>query len=180
MTEYSYELKIPRERVAVLIGKDGEVKSAIETETKTSLKVDSKEGDIFVSGEDALGLYAAREVIIAIGRGFNPEIGMLLLKQDYVFEVINLTEYTRSKDSMLRLKGRVIGKEGKSRRLIEELTEAHVSVYGKTIAIIGMPENAYAAKHAAESLLEGSPHSSVYKWLEKRRRDLKRKEMITL
>ena len=180
MTEYSYELKIPRERVAVLIGKDGEVKNTIETETKTSLKVDSKEGDIFVSGEDALGLYSAREVIIAIGRGFNPEIAMLLLKQDYVFEVINLIEYTRSKDAMLRLKGRVIGKEGKSRRLIEEHTEAHVSVYGKTICIIGMPENAYAAKHAVEALLEGSPHSSVYKWLEKRRRDLKRKEMITL
>ncbi|HIH05254.1 TPA: RNA-processing protein [Candidatus Woesearchaeota archaeon] len=180
MTEYSYELKIPRERVAVLIGKDGETKKAIEADTHTILKVDSREGDVFVSGEDALGLYAAREVIIAVGRGFNPEIAMLLLKQDYVFEMINLTEYTRSKDAMLRLKGRVIGKEGKSRRLIEELTEAYVSVYGKTIGIIGLAENSYAAKHAVESLLEGSPHSTVYKWLEKRRRDLKRKEMLEL
>ncbi|HII65340.1 TPA: RNA-processing protein [Candidatus Woesearchaeota archaeon] len=180
MTEYSYELKIPRERVAVLIGKDGETKKAIEADTHTTLKVDSREGDVFVSGEDALGLYAAREVIIAVGRGFNPEIAMLLLKQDYVFEMINLTEYTRSKDAMLRLKGRVIGKEGKSRRLIEELTEAYVSVYGKTIGIIGLAENSYAAKHAVESLLEGSPHSTVYKWLEKRRRDLKRKEMLEL
>ncbi len=180
MTEYSYELKIPKERVAVLIGKDGEVKAQIETETKTAIKIDSKEGDIFVSGEDALGLYAAREVIIAIGRGFNPELAMLLLKQDYVFEIINLTEYSRSKDAMLRLKGRVIGKEGKSRRLIEELTEAYVSVYGKTIGIIGLAENGYAAKHAVESLLSGAPHSTVYKWLEKRRRDLKKKEMITL
>ena len=180
MTEYSYELKIPRERVAVLIGKEGDVKKSVEAETRTTLKVDSKEGDVFVSGEDALGLYAAREVIIAIGRGFNPEIAMLLLKQDYVFEVINLTDYTRSKDAMLRLKGRVIGKEGKSRRLIEELADAHISVYGKTISIIGIAENSYAAKHAAESLLAGSPHSTVYKWLEKRRRDLKKKEMLEL
>ena len=177
---FAHEVLIPKDRVAVLIGKDGETKTAIEEGTKTRLKVDSKEGDIFVSGEDALGLYAAREVVIAVGRGFNPELAMLLLKQDYVFEVINLTEYTRSKEAMLRLKGRVIGKEGKSRRLIEELTEAYVSVYGKTISIIGMPENGYAAKHAVESLLGGSPHSTVYKWLEKRRRDLKRKEMVTL
>jgi ribosomal RNA assembly protein len=180
MGEFSYELKIPKERVAVLIGKDGEMKSQIEIETKTELKVDSKEGDVFVSGDDALGLYAAREVIIAIGRGFNPEIAMLLLKQDYVFEMMNLNDYNKSKDAQLRLKGRVIGKEGKSRKLIEELTEAYVSVYGKTICIIGLAEPAYAAKHAIDMLIAGSPHSTVYKWLEKRRRDLKRRDMLEL
>ncbi len=180
MGDYSYELKIPKERVAVLIGKDGEIKTAIETETKIELKVDSKEGDVFVSGDDALGLYAAREVIIAIGRGFNPEIAMLLLKQDYVFEMINLNTYNKSKEAQLRLKGRVIGKEGKSRKIIEELTEAYVSVYGKTICIIGIPEAAYAAKHSVEMLIEGSPHSTVYKWLEKRRRDIKRRERLEL
>jgi ribosomal RNA assembly protein len=55
--------------------------------------VDSAEGDIFISGEDALGLYTAREVIKAIGRGFNPDIAKLLLKQDYVLEIIHMTEY---------------------------------------------------------------------------------------
>ena len=55
MTEYSYELKIPKDRVAVLIGKEGEVKSSIEEDTHAKIKIDSKEGDIFVSGEDALG-----------------------------------------------------------------------------------------------------------------------------
>ena len=100
--EYSYELKIPKERVAVLIGKDGEVKKSIETETKTKIKIDSKEGDIFVYGNDALGLYTCREVVQSIGRGFNPEIAKLLLKQDYVFELIHLTEFTgKSKNTLL-------------------------------------------------------------------------------
>src|SRR3989344_5740422 len=126
MTEYSYELKIPRERVAVLIGKDGEVKKSIEEETSSKIKVDSKDGDIFVSGEDALGLYTAREVIKAVGRGFNPDIAKLLLKQDYVFEIVNLPNFAKSRESMLRLKGRVIGKDGKSRKLIEQLTESHI------------------------------------------------------
>ena len=181
MAEYQYELKIPKERVAVLIGKEGCVKKELEEETKTKLNIDSKEGDVFVSGEDALGLYSAREVIKAIGRGFNPEISLLLLKQDYVFEVINLSEYVgKSKGNLLRLKGRVIGKEGKARRVMEELTNCSICVYGKTISIIGLAENVGIAKHAIESLIRGSTHAKVYKFLEKKRREFKRKRAIEI
>ena len=180
MVEYSYELKVPKNRVAVIIGKEGATKKEIEQDTSTKMNIDSKEGDIIVSGEDALGLYTAREIIKAIGRGFNPEIALLLLKQDYIFEVIYVSEYVKSKDSMLRLKGRVIGKEGKSRKLIEELTETFISVFGKTVSIIGTAENASSSRRAIESLLKGSTHANVYKWLEKRRRETKRNRMINL
>ena len=181
MTSYSYELKIPQERVAVLIGKKGEIKKSIESDTKTQIKVDSLEGDIFVNGEDALGLYTAREIVRAVGRGFNPEIARLLLKQDYVFEFIGLNEFTgKSKNTLLRLKGRVIGKEGKSRRLIEELSESYISVYGKSVSIIGTAESAAIAKRAVEALLSGSTHASVYKWLERKRREMKRKDIIDM
>ena len=180
MTEYSYELKVPKNRVAVIIGKEGSIKKDIEESTNTKLTIDSKEGDVFVSGEDALGLYSAREIIKAIGRGFNPDVAKLLLKQDYVFEVVDVSEFVKSKEAMLRLKGRVIGKEGKSRRLIEELTECNVSVFGKTIGIIGLPESAANARQAIESLLRGSTHANVYKWLESRRRELKRRSIIQM
>lgn len=181
MTEYSYELKVPKNRVAVVIGKDGSIKKEIEEATKTKLTIDSKEGDIFVSGDDALGLYTAREIIKAVGRGFNPEIARLLLKPDYIFEVVDLREFVgKSKDAMLRLKGRVIGKEGKSRRLIEELTECNISVFGKTISVIGLPEPVANARHAIEALLRGSTHANVYKWLEKRRREVKRRAIMQL
>ncbi len=176
--EFIYELKIPKERVAVLIGKGGKIKKEIESTTKTKIKVDSKEGDIFISGEDGIGLYNAREVIRAIGRGFNPDIALLLLKPDYAFEIVNIADYSKSKESMVRLKGRVIGREGKSRRLIEELTESYVSVYGKTICVVGTAESATAARHAVESLLKGSTHANVYRWLEKKRRDLKRAHLL--
>lgn len=177
--EYNYELKLPKERIAVLIGKKGEIKNRIEEETKTEIKVDSKEGDIFIKGNDALSLFNAREVITAIGRGFNPEIAELLLKGDYGLEIINITEFTgKSKSTMMRLKGRVIGKEGKSRRTIEELTECYITIYGKTIGIIGRPEELANARRAVESLLSGSPHANVYKWLEKRRREAKRREIV--
>lgn len=181
MVEYSYELKVPKNRVAVIIGKEGSIKKEIEESTKTKLNIDSKEGDVFVSGEDALGLYTAREIIKAIGRGFNPEIARLLLKSDYVLEVVDISEYVgKSKEAMLRLKGRVIGKEGKSRRLIEELAECNISVFGKTISIIGLPESVSNARHAVESLLRGSTHANVYKWLERRRREFKRRSLMEI
>ena len=177
--EYNYELKIPKERIAVLIGKKGEIKRRIEEETKTEIKIDSKDGDIFIKGNNALNLFTAREVISAVGRGFNPEIAELLLKADYGLEIVDITEFTgKSKSTMLRLKGRVIGKEGKSRKTIEELTECYISVYGKTIGIIGKSEDLANARRAVESLLQGSPHANVYKWLEKRRREAKRREII--
>jgi len=177
MTTFSYELKIPNERVAVLIGKKGEIKKQIEEETKTKIKVDSKEGDIFVEGENAISLYTTREIIKAIGRGFNPDIALLLLKQDYCFELIDLSEFTKTKNSLLRIKGRIIGKEGKCRRLIEELTETNISVYGKTTAMIGQAENVAVARKAIENLIKGSSHANVYRFLEKQRKLIKKKKL---
>ena len=181
MVEYQYELKMPKARVAVLIGKEGSVKKKIEEETKTKLNIDSKEGDVFVSGDDALGLYSAREVIKAVGRGFNPDIALSLLKQDNIFEVISLIDYIgKSKEGLLRLRGRVIGKEGKSRRVIEDLTDCQICVYGKTVGIIGLAEKVGIAKQAIESLLKGSAHANVYKFLENKRRQFKRKGILEM
>ena len=179
MAEYSYELKIPLARVAVVIGTHGKVKKEIEEATSTNLQIDSAEGGVFITGEDALGLYTAREVILAIGRGFNPELAKLLLKQDYASEQIDLTNYAKTKKHEMRLRGRVIGTEGKARQVMEELTDCHVSVYGKTIAIIGEIGNVGTCKQAIEMLLGGSQHSTVYRWLEKKRRELKRKKAVS-
>ncbi len=172
MEEYSYDIKIPKARIAVLIGKSGEIKTKLEQSTKTKLIIDSTEGDIEVQGTDAIGLLCAREIIKAIGRGFNPEVALLLLKQDYVLNILSLNEYGKRVNTQNRLKGRVIGKEGKTRSIIEDHTETHISVYGKTIAIIGEAQNVAVARKAIESLLTGSPHAPVYKWLEKKRQQL--------
>ncbi len=173
MPEFTYEIKIPKERVAVLIGKKGETKNKIEKQAGVSLSIDSREGDVEVKGDDALQLYVTRDIIRAIGRGFNPDIALLLLlKQDYIFELIDITTYVKE-SHLLRIKGRLIGKEGKARKVIEELTETYISVFGKSVAIIGEIENVSMCKRAVESLLQGAPHAVVYKWLEKRRKEMR-------
>lgn len=170
----SYEVKIPKDRIAVLIGKDGTTKQEIESSMHAKIAIDSKEGDVRVTGEDAVKLYAAQNIIRAIARGFNPDIALSLRKQDWAFELIDLNDWHEKKNHQERMKGRVIGKGGKSREIIEELSESSVSVYGKTIGIIAPIETIGIAKQAVEMLLEGANHSTVFTFLERKRRDLKR------
>ena len=101
--EYSYELKIPKDRIAVLIGKKGEIKKEIESSTKTKLDIDSKEGDVVISGKDALNLYNTKDIVKAIGRGFNPEIALLLLKPDYAFELIEIEDFIKTKNDLKKI-----------------------------------------------------------------------------
>jgi ribosomal RNA assembly protein len=173
---YAYEIRVPKERVAVIIGHKGSVKRALQEHSSVAMEIDSDEGLVTLTSADSLALYAAREMISAIGRGFNPDVAQLLLRQDYVLETIRLTDFTESKDSMQRLKGRVIGMKGKGREQIEKLTDCFVSVYGKTVCIIGEVQKADIAKRAVEKLLAGAMHATVWRYLEKMRRKLKENE----
>ena len=74
-----------------------------------------------------------------------------------------------SEKKLDRLKGRVIGSRGKSRNTLEKLTNTNISVYGKTIAIIGLIEDISISREAVEKLLQGSAHSNVYNFIEKQK-----------
>jgi len=176
--QLSHELRVPKERIAVIIGSDGETKKYLEGELGITIQVDSKEGDVAVLGEDAIQLYTAKEIVRAIARGFNPQTALLLLKQDYAFELIDLSDYSKHANHLQRLKGRVIGTQGRSRKIIEDAAECYISVYGKTIGIISPIETILIAKQAVHNLLSGSPHSAVYRWLDKKRRDIKRQQVL--
>ncbi|MAG78014.1 RNA-processing protein [archaeon] len=171
------ELKIPKERVAVLIGKDGEVKKRLEELGKVKLEIDSQEGDVTIDG-DSLEVYVMQSVVKAIARGFNPKYAEQLLKEDNALEIIEVQDYVgKSKKNQMRLKARVIGQEGKARKYIEGVCEVRIVVYGKTISIIGEVERVSIAKQTIEMLLEGSPHGNVYKWLDNKKRELMKREL---
>ncbi len=124
-----------------------------------------------IKGDDGLKLYTAREIVRSIARGFNPKIALLLLKTDYALEIIDMKEIAgKSKNTLMRLKGRVIGKGGKSREEIERLTDCHISVYGKTVGIIGETVQVAVARKAVAMLLQGSMHKTVYRFLEKQKK----------
>ena len=173
-------LKIPKDRIGVLVGKKGETKNKIEKELGVEIDID-EDGEITVFSteeqKDPLATWKARDIIRAIGRGFNPEKALKLISDDYVLEIIDITDYAHSDNAIRRLKGRVIGSGGKSRRYIEDLTDTDLSVYGKTIAILGEYEPVQIAKEAVSMILRGSSHAKMYKYLERHRQDIKRREL---
>ncbi|WP_421078581.1 KH domain-containing protein [Methanothermococcus sp. Ax23] len=173
-------LKIPKDRIGVLVGKKGETKNKIEKELGVEIDID-EDGEITVFSteeqKDPLATWKARDIIRAIGRGFNPEKALKLVSDDYILEIIDITDYAHSDNAIRRLKGRVIGSGGKSRRYIEDLTDTDLSVYGKTIAILGEYEPVQIAKEAVSMILRGSSHAKMYKYLERHRQDIKRREL---
>jgi len=176
-------VKIPLERVGALIGPNGRVKERIEKRLSVGLQVDSETGEVTVTlvptAEDPTVLFRAQEVVTAIGRGFSPERAFRLLEDDdTVLKVVDLREVVgKSEADIKRLKGRVIGKSGKTRKIVEELTEANISVYGHTISIIGTMEQSEAAGEAIQMLIRGSQHRTVYEFLHRKRRELKKRKL---
>ncbi len=82
-----------------------------------------------------------------------------------------------SQNAITRLKGRVIGESGKTRRLIEQLAGVSVSVYGHTVAIIGDFDEMAVAKEAVGMLLRGCMHGTVYRYLNKEHLELKKRKL---
>lgn len=161
-----HDLRIPKDRVGVLIGKKGEIKRLIEKNTKTKLVVD-KEGGVVIEGE-GVGVYDAHQIIKAIGRGFNPQIALNLLSDENSMEIINIKDFTgKSKKKFERIKARIIGRQGKARAAVERLTDTDIIIYGKTVAIIGKIEYVDIAKRGMEILLRGAPHGNAYKYMER-------------
>jgi ribosomal RNA assembly protein len=175
--------KIPKDRIGALIGPEGKVKQAVEKRLKVELTIDSETGDVKImlapSAEDPSLLFRAQEVIAAVGRGFSPERSFRLINdEDAVLEVIDLRElFGSSQAELKRVKGRIIGQEGKTRRIVEEMTEAEVSVHGHTVAIIANVDQMEVAREAIKMLLRGSQHSTVYRYLHRKRRELKKKKL---
>lgn len=168
------ETKINKERIGVLIGKEGSIKAQIEERTQTKITVDSNGGLILVEGEDADLFIRAVATIQAISRGFSPERAFVLLEEDDLYiEVIDISDAASTPDQMERLRGRIIGKNGRARTQIEDMTQTAISVYGKTVSVIGDVEQIRIALDAIDMLVSGVEHATVFSFLEKKRREAK-------
>ena len=176
-------VRIPKERVGVLIGPDGAVKRVIEEQLGVHLEIDGEAGGVEIilpeNPTDPSVILRAKDVVSAIGRGFAPDQAFRLIRsEDAIFDSIDLRQiFGRSESDIHRVKSRIIGMNGKTRRTIEELTEADMVVYGHTVGFIGNFEQVDAARNAAQMIIQGSEHHTVYNFLQKKRRELKKAEL---
>lgn len=176
-------MKIGKNRIAVLIGKNGETKKEIEDVLAVTIVLDSKTGDCTVNPVidnpkyNPLNIFTAQKIINAVNRGFNPSKAMKLLDETYDLEIFNLyTILGKSEKKIKRMKGRIIGRNGEMRVAIERYAESFLSVYGKTISIIADYDNLQIARKGVNMLLNGMPHHTVLRFLETKYNEKKKQD----
>jgi len=169
-------LKIPLDRIGVLIGKKGSVKKDLEEKSGIKIKVDSKEGEVILDEhnvDDPLIVIRIENIVKAIGRGFSPENAYRLFNEDADFFIFNLYDYFGKKENHIkRVKSRIIGKKGKTKSILEELTDSKISIYGHTISVISDCFKMNILKKSIDMLLTGSKHAAVYRFVEAQMKEL--------
>jgi ribosomal RNA assembly protein len=168
-------VKISEDRIGVIIGKNGKVKGEIEKKCGVIIDIDSETGDAVISSQSKdlseMEPFKAIEIVSAISKGFSPQRAYKLLNEEYSFQLIDLRSYAgKSSNSIQRIKGRIIGEAGKSRKTIEELSGAFISVYGHYVGFIGNSEEIKLAIDAVLLLSSGKTHRMVYNILQEARR----------
>lgn len=167
-------VKVPADRVGVVIGDGGETMREIEDRAEVRLDIDSESGSVRIEETgDPVTALAAPDIVRAIGRGFTPDAALSLLDNDLrMFDLIDLADHTRNDNDLKRQKGRIIGENGRTRELMEQLSGAEVVIYGTTVGIIGQPEEVEVVRRAVGMLLDGAPHGAVYSFLERKHNEL--------
>ena len=174
------QVNIPAERVGVLIGTKKRVKTVIEREGNVILDIGT-DGVVMISGEDAFRVYKCKNVVKAIGRGFNPTKALKLFNEEVYLKIFDIKDYAgRKKNHILRIKGRLIGKNGKAEKYIERTTGCNFSVYGHTAALIGDYGQVHLAGRAVEMLLKGSEHAVVFGFLRRERMKLLQEDILSI
>jgi ribosomal RNA assembly protein len=168
-------VRIPDDRMGVLIGPEGITKKAIEKRSGAVLEVDTDDSSVTITSPETADPWMAmkaRDVVLAIGRGFSPQRAFRLFTGETYLTILDMKETTgkRNKNAMHRIRSRLIGTAGRARERLEELSGCLVSVYGSTVALIGTTEQLERGTRAMVMLLRGSEHSTVFGFLEGARR----------
>ena len=159
MLEY---VSIPEERMRLL-----RIDRRWEQKLKKFIDVDVHLSDVVeIENPDLLVVLRVKLIFQAFGRGFDFEDALDLLDEDYVLEIIDISDYAKTKNRIVTLKGRVIGTKGKAKNIIVKQTETKISIYGKTVAIIGRPENVANARDVVKIILSGKKHGTAFGFLE--------------
>ena len=172
-------IKIPRDRIAVVIGPRGKTRKVLERRSGIKIDVDTDQNEVTVhdepEGTDPLMVLKMQDIVKAIGRGFSPDHAMRLFSDDAYFELMDIHDFVgKQKQHVRRVAARIIGADGKTRRIIEEQTGCDLAIYGHTVGIIGDLEDLGVARQAVEMILRGAEHASAYRFLENKRREARR------
>ena len=145
-----------------------------ELERKLKVKILVKGTSTTISGKEA-DEYFAERVLKALDFPFLVEDALLLLNEEYMFEVLNIKFFTKRHDLAV-VRGRIIGKKGKTLGVLQNLSNCIVVVKDNNVAIIGRAEEFPVVQQAVISLIQGAKQGNVYGYLERRGKKKKHKK----
>lgn len=164
-------LPVSNGTLALLKKNDSALLKQVERKGDVKIKIDA-DGNLEIFGEGGT-VWAAEQVIKAINYGFLPQHAFKLFSDNYFLEIVDLELVLSNQKAIERYKGRIIGAGGKAKATITELTGAYLAISGNKVAVLGEFDDLQLAKEGILRLLEGSPHTGVYSYLEKKNRERK-------
>jgi ribosomal RNA assembly protein len=142
------------------------LKKAVPTiENKVKIKIGFGKGRVSLRG-DELTEFLVEKVIRAIDFGFYPDDALLLMNEDFSLDFIEVKEHTRRKN-LKDVRARIIGRDGKAKRTIENLTGSAIVINENSVGLIVDSDHLEAAVQGIESLIRGAKHGNVFAYLEK-------------
>jgi KH domain-containing protein len=141
------------------------IKNKRKLERLLNVKITIKGDEITIEG-NAEDEYIAEKVINAVNFGFPIAIALLIREEDFLFEILDIKDYTHRKD-LERIRARIIGKSGKTLKTLNNLTECNFEIKDNNVGIIGNPEYIKNAQDAVIFIIQGSKQANVYNYLEK-------------
>jgi len=111
--------------------------------------------------------YEASMVLEAINFGFSAKAALQLTDEQFIFRKIPIKNFTKRKN-LKEVRARIIGREGKTKRTLEEISGCSIIVKDSNmIGIIGSAESIEEATTALANLIRGSKQANIYRFLER-------------
>ena len=146
-------------------------KNKQELETKLNIKLSIQGKKVTIKG-DPLNEYEASIILNAINLGFSARKAITLKDESKIFRILNIKGLTRKKN-LKQVRARIIGKEGKTKRTIENISGADIVIKDNEIGIIGNTELIEEIVTAVSNLVRGTKQANTYRYLEKMNRNKK-------
>jgi ribosomal RNA assembly protein len=152
-----------KEELSNIIGKKGRKIKRIKKELGIDVKID--ENLEIDKKKCKLNDFELQNIFDALAMGFDVDTCLKLRDFNYDFFRLDLKSLRESRRRII--KGRILGREGKIKKIIEENTDCKLKIFKNKIGIIGESENVEIAKRAVEMLMRGKDFNAVKRWLEK-------------
>lgn len=158
---------LEKDRIPVFIGVSGSCKRELEKKFNCKLNINSQNGEVIVDCEDAVAIFVLSNIITAVNYGHSPEHAAKLEDESYVLDIIDIKQFVHDNERLKAVAGRIIGKDGSTRKAIEEITKCNLSIKNNFVSVVGPYENVQLIHEAIEMLIKGASHKSFYSYLER-------------